>query len=780
MARSQARSPLSGLLDFVGSVPFGVSVLIAILLYCWIGSAGLYPLTEWFVRQSVEKTEMEWFTWWPFRLMVVALCVAVILVTVRKIPFNLPKLGVWTVHVGIVMMSIGCFVYFGTKLEGDMAVFRREVVLSAPGAQTTRLLLQPGSQGFVQGGKSLYRVQVSEVNPSYELLTGEDKGKRTASVQLMVQPWKDGVADRPFVRQLLLGYPQYTEDVLPGQGRAIKVIGRKLVDEAFNATLDYHACDRVFLKDTTALHVRQAGQADWAEYAVDDMPHYNEYIDAPERLWLDGSGADPAPKPRLLDRRAELRDGQTSAVPDLALRVKGFLPFANLEPRWVPGGSGFFPYMRFTLQLGPNRQTHSLLAADPQQRSINLGEELFDANFRWVDDPAELAALLHPAPPRIVVRIPSRKFVQELGLGDVMGKRAALGSTGYSVEVMEIYPRWSLAGDDVKGVPGSMVLVRVTSPTRTFMRGVVSPMWERSQDLTEDGQRMSGLLDSAIQIEAKDIVESGLTLVAGKVGLHALLVSRGGEVIHEEMALGKPAGFLNDVMRVTIDEVAASARQEERPRLIPLRERDAKQWPYMSLVNVELREGAGPAQEVWLPFSSYNYPTRLGYAPLTVKLPSGKELELLYSRQTLRLPAPVALEEFKLETFPGGTRERDYISLVRFFENGKWSDIQEVHSNNPSAHAGWWYFQSTWDPPEPRLGSAGLNFTGLGVGNRHGVWVMLLGGTLMASGTIWAFYVQPLIVRRRAREGAARREAAAAAAVTTNDAAATARTVTEV
>jgi hypothetical protein len=42
-----------------------------------------------------------------------------------------------------------------------------------------------------------------------------------------------------------------------------------------------------------------------------------------------------------------------------------------------------------------------------------------------------------------------------------------------------------------------------------------------------------------------------------------------------------------------------------------------------------------------------------------------------------------------------------------------------------------------------------MNYTGLGVGNRHGVGTMLLGSVLTVLGTLWAFYVKPLILRRR-------------------------------
>ena len=66
---------------------------------------------------------------------------------------------------------------------------------------------------------------------------------------------------------------------------------------------------------------------------------------------------------------------------------------------------------------------------------------------------------------------------------------------------------------------------------------------------------------------------------------------------------------------------------------------------------------------------------------------------------------------------------------------------------------GYWYFQAQWDPPEEarRQGeraSAGLNYTVLGVGNRHGVYIQLLGCCIAVIGMIYAFYIKPVIKQR--------------------------------
>jgi hypothetical protein len=102
---------------------------------------------------------------------------------------------------------------------------------------------------------------------------------------------------------------------------------------------------------------------------------------------------------------------------------------------------------------------------------------------------------------------------------------------------------------------------------------------------------------------------------------------------------------------------------------------------------------------------------------------------------------------------------RDYMSRLRFRDPGAaaWDEPTNVSVNNPIEHKGLWYFQAQWDPPDasPQEGiaaSRGLNYTVLGVGNRNGVYVQLLGCVIAVAGMIYAFYVKPVIKRRRQEE----------------------------
>ncbi len=49
-----------------------------------------------------------------------------------------------------------------------------------------------------------------------------------------------------------------------------------------------------------------------------------------------------------------------------------------------------------------------------------------------------------------------------------------------------------------------------------------------------------------------------------------------------------------------------------------------------------------------------------------------------------------------------------------------------------------------------------MNYTGLGVGNRNGVYIQLAGCCLAVSGMMFAFYVKPILKRRRYEQSRAK------------------------
>ncbi|UCF66262.1 MAG: hypothetical protein JSV80_10725 [Acidobacteriota bacterium] len=744
-AAPASRGLVTRLLDLLGNTWFGVAMLALVLVYCWIGSAGTAPFGSWFVRQTFEKTELEWFNWWPFSLMIALMCLSLIISTLRRIPLTLPNLGVWTTHAGIIVLALGSLIYFGLKKEGDVVVYRRQAVIKAGNGEPVAMTLNHRAMAVAGDGTKSYRVRVTELNPDYELLTGADAGKRTYAAQLLVEPMGHGDVGQPFIRQLLAGYPQYTEDVIPGQGRAIKVAGKSLVDEDLDISLRYEPQDRMFLYGHPALHVRQLGSEQWAEGPLRGLPRYHERAASPADVIV--SEGDGPYSLRPVDLKPQWTTNPHPLGENVDIRVTGFLPAAQLEERWEPGGDEFNPLMRFSVVLGSIAERGTLLASASHATHVPIGNQVLDVDFDWIEDPEELSRKIDPEPAALTVRVAGRRGEQRVPLADARGGPVAIRGTAYTIQVVDVYPHWTLSG---RASPGdaSMVLVRITGSGEPFLRAVVWPQVELSQDIDESGHRQQKLIDERIEIEATSVPRPGLTLVAGSVGLHAITTDPTGKVVSMPATLGQPVVFPADGMTVTIEAVSETARLSSKPRIIPPPQRDIRAGASSSLVQLEISEGEF-SRRLWLEYSHYTYSSRAGYLPTRLRLTDGRLVELLYSRETVPLPAPVALETFTLETYPGGNRERDFISHVRFREDGGWGELREVRSNQPTAYKGWWFFQSTWDPPDPERNYAGMNYTGLGVGNRHGVLIQLLGGIMTVVGTFWAFYIKPVLLRRR-------------------------------
>ena len=128
---ARRRTLTSVVLVFFSSVWVGIWWLVLLFAYCAIGSA----LPQ--VRQSpmLEMTEFQWFHWWSFNVLIILLCASLIVATIRRIPLRLVNCGVWMVHVGIIILCIGSYGYFGTKVEGDAPVFRRRIRIELPGLE---------------------------------------------------------------------------------------------------------------------------------------------------------------------------------------------------------------------------------------------------------------------------------------------------------------------------------------------------------------------------------------------------------------------------------------------------------------------------------------------------------------------------------------------------------------------------------------------------------------------------------------------------------------------
>jgi hypothetical protein len=257
---------------------------------------------------------------------------------------------------------------------------------------------------------------------------------------------------------------------------------------------------------------------------------------------------------------------------------------------------------------------------------------------------------------------------------------------------------------------------------------------------------------------------SAVTLVVGpsedQLGVVLSLPSI--EPTYQRISVGEVIP-LSDRLSMVVEMFIARPHSESRPQIIPRSQRDPQMGEAMSMVQVVVGSG-DTAQRKWLRFHHYPFAQesmvlrRFPWQPIQVTLDDGRVIELLFSRASEPLGTTISLEDFvitpRLGGFTGQTSSvLDWTSRILFAGDSRTVDISV---NDPQEHGGFWYFQNQWDPPdsarfEGDVPSSGLNYTVLGVGNRNGVWVQLAGCCLAVLGMMWAFYIKPVIRRRRQR-----------------------------
>ncbi len=772
--RKKKRSPGGGVVGALSSIRLGISLLVVLFVYLTVGSAGLfYPVwddvtglgfTTYMVRQHrlFEMTEFEWFHTWFFFALVGLISLNIIVATIGRIPFNLLKLGVWMIHSGIIILAVGSVIYFGTKVEGDTAVFRRRVVITSPDGGTADFLALVGHVGMLETRGGRYVFQVAEINPSWPILSGEHKGKTAYSVSVMVST----PSGQRFVRQMLAGYPQFTEDVIPGRGRVVKLEefgGQKLVDESIDIALGFDAQDSFWVKDSSALHVRRAGERSWAQRPIHGLPRYNDYVgEGVDIETLDGSTVGDHPLELGVGGKGDALDG-------VDVRVTGYLRYAEMSRMLVDDGDKIKPVVDVQIVTDQGALPSTQLWAGDTDRRSAFEDRL---EFWWVGDESEIEPLREAYGRLLTLRVEGMEAAEEIRLTREHideGEEEAfipIGGDGYAFRVTGAIDRLEIEG---QGTVSGLVMEFKRPGGETFTRWVFENATLTRDLSSDDGGQMHPDGEVAPDIEAA--YDAGrwasVTIVAGAgdTGVR-LLLGGGWEVVQEHVLEIGRAQAIGDGQSLIVTRLLERARERRVAVIIPpaQRIRDFDVSRHFAMIRLTLSNGDW-SESVWLPYHKYSFedmddmsPTLSRYQPELVTLHDGRRVELMFSREKRVLPSPVALDDFIVTARVGGFRGttstvRDWTSVLRFKQGDGWSAAQRVSTNDPKANGGFWYFQSYWEPPRPARagdpGSSGLNFTGLGVGNRNGVYTQLAGCCLSVIGMIWAWYIKPIIRRKR-------------------------------
>lgn len=801
-------------LDMFSSVPLGIALLSSLFVYAAIGSAGHYPVmrdgyltwSDQMIRQlrPFEMTEFEWFHTPLFVVLVALLCTNLTVVTVRKIPLNAVRLGVWMIHTGIIIMSLGSVWYFATKFEGDAPIVKRtvEVVVAderaalpaVVGSSTTLTVDETAAAGDAGGAPvpGVWRFEITDINPTYQMLGAGREGIEDFAVTVEVAR-PDG---ERFYRQLLAGHPDIVEDAVMGAPgghgggmggppmRRVKNVegmgGRLLFDESLTMRLGYTPQDSFWVKDSLALGVRPAGipGAAWDLRVLEGMPRYNPYIVSLDDIWP------PVGIQRLandaLDVGAPPASDGGVATADVSMRVTGYLRYAVLQERFLPGSV-----------KDPTNTVADLLVGLPdgeiRREQARAGSAVFNGvvGFYWVDSLEELEVTMARTSAGVVrVAVGDDVDVRMIGPNTDDGEDGTftpIGESGFAYRVRQVVERLPIPGFET---PVSVAEIEITTPEgEGVLRRWVFEDPALTRDLPEGaapgllgGRAMPLTLDERIDASFAPRTEP-FVVIAGPDDIGVRIVRRGDAVSgpgSSGQPMVRPVGLgqvveLADGVGLSVERVMSNAISVMKPAMVPRERRsaDADRSMLFALAQVEVSVGGATVGTRWVPYHQYSfdderlYTGRLGvFRPAVFDLPGGRSVEVIFTRERRDLPHEIALEDFELRAHVGGfTGEslsiRDWVSTLRFRPDAgsDWGETAEVRVNKPVEHDGIWYFQSFWDAPiepgETSAGSPGKTFTGLGVGNREGIYTILFGSTLSVVGMMYAFYVKPIIKRRR-------------------------------
>lgn len=720
----------------------------------------------------MEMSELEFYAWWPLRVVLLLFVVNMVVTTLRRIEFRFPYLGVLTVHTGIVFIAIGAMYYAAMKQEGDM------LLMAAEPDEKGRP--REGSAGWGPPETGFYD------NTDVALWVSQDPSK--------------GWEQRP-----LRGVPRYNDYNLNALGLKNRppMAGGDLPDygpisvqapdgPASSAGKGTGAVDA----DVRFRVIGYASHADLIEQWVgrDDLHD-------PASATSGGAGAAGA-------------GGGGTAV----RIVQAFLTVPT-DPNDPSSARPNEP--KKTWRLLPDIPAERVDLLEVQGQAL-LGIEYTRGDTggrgmtaqRWADLSRSLPK---DAMHALVVRHPASGFEEVYAIRQ--GQRLAVGDTGYQIEVTQLLPSppFPIITRGYQGARSSVAVVRVMPPpdrkSPSYERWVYHRFPEISQDLVDppDGTPGSGAAEgqkpmggqrrsadpeleisyvdaSIVQIyldESPDGTVRSIVRVPGGAATVTPSIQPGGSI--------EPAPGLILRLGDRLDQAVLV----EYPFSTPQARRDTKaignhQRAALAVEVTATPAGGVPVRRVlWVPFAQYAR-TQQSEMQRVIGLADGRRVHIMFGRVRHEFwpPMAVRLADFEMIPYPHSQTPRDYrselIVLRRWAERHE--DVRRVTSLNepllertpfqprdgvPAAAnaAGWmlsWiapnqykFSQAGWDQTGWTQSRAAAErgeierpmarYTILGVGNNPGIYIIATGAVMMSVGIPWAFYVKPWLMRREKR-----------------------------
>lgn len=726
---------------------------------------------------GMEMTELEFYGWWPFVVVLWLFVINMAVATVRRIEFRIEYLGVLTVHSGIITLALGSAYYSAAKQEGNMLLW-----LIDPVSQSMDVP-PPAEHGFFDNTQTVLRV-------SQRGIAGNPAGVRLVNQS-------GGVLEE---QRLINGLPRYNEYNL---GALDGVVGRvmqpPIAPTDHGRTLDIavpsnlpEGLPRAIDDD---LRVRIVGYAPYAEenraWMLEDPSPYHGTQTQPVRFVT-------------VSAKRTGDDGQveTREFPELALR-----------PRDVNERSAMLLQNLFEIHYSEglsDERWADLKRPMPDQGAGGSGQELASASALHV-----------------------RLGDVERTVPVVEGRQVQIGSPLWTIMVvsMRAQPTVAHLPEGYERVVTPEVVLRVTPPgTGEAAKPFDRYLFPRAPELNADAPAGQPLdlahgpkptLDQRIGIQHLDTASVQVYIdevTTGEADPLVRAIVRLPSVKPQEFTGLRTGGTIPVGVPITITLGARHAHGERLtvPLVVPRQGRDSETGDHRkALVAVELSrvDEAGRVDwstRRWLPFSPFRSMAPGASVPIAV--PDGREVRVAFGR--LYRPwsdMAVRLKDFEMTPYPHSTQARDFRSDLMvaipprdaeararaghvataadpFARATPFTVIEASTSLNepllltpPFAwddRAPWgmnavrWlgyqlgatrfkFSQSGWDQEGwTRTKAAAdrgemerplVRWTILGVGNNPGIYIIAAGAVMMSVGIPYAFYVKPWIVQRRKR-----------------------------
>lgn len=686
---------------------------------------------------GMEMSELEFYSWWPLRLILMLFVLNMVVATVRRIEFNFKNIGVLTVHTGIVIIALGSVYYSGLKREGDT------VLLAGPVDETT------GTPGPGQIQDVFYD------NTRVALYVDTGKG------------WEQ----RP-----LVGLPRYNDynlNAIPGRSAFEASRQRAPWAEATPRTLNLpvmHGPDDADHDVTFSI----VGYCSFAKTQKD---------------WIQESPpkSQPANPLRIVYLHSALPDlkGNVTDEPAFAFTLSPKVPASRISEE---AGSISVEYT-----MGPD-------AGMTAERWSELSEPLpagtlyaLAITVPDLKNPDQSGKPLHRGvyPVAVGSKFEVGKTGYKVEVIDLQPEptfpiitEGYKGATSSLARVIITPPTQSTLDPDHQDPYERYVYHRFPQINQDMLK-----------ELNARGMPARRNADPSIVVSLIDASQLNIYFdePAADGKTRAVIRERGGKV-RTVQDLG-PSDRLNEVIdkiSLSVGERWAHAREVERPYpASPQEQQEDKNsigTHEKALMAVRVQVGSDPQQSsvIWVPFTRYFGVSSPAERVVDIE---GRKIKLAFGRVQHQLPGFVLqLTDFQMISYDYRGSPRDYQSSVRVIPAGLdfegyehitklnapltapylWDDSRPLFTNilqrlgaglNPYQFK---FSQSGWDAAGWQRSQAQVDagtlkkpvasFTILGVGNSPGIHVVALGGVLMALGIPWAFYVKPYLVQREKRK----------------------------